>query len=240
MNRPAVLLASLAALGGCALPVPIVLMGYAADSISLVASDKTLSDHALSAVADEDCALWRVVTDEEICIDDGGPIDVMVASADGPIVYGGPTAAASRPATGNEPQPEAAAGPVAVLPAGAPIGAIAALVSADTYTDIRQTGERPPLTAAVTAVPVATPPTTAPVPAAADPDFVAVSELGFAVPFPPVRPDARSVADASSPPRSVSNIPLPPSIPARRGVVATLPVSAAGMVLPPPLPAERG
>ncbi len=247
LKRPAVLLAGLAVLSGCALPLPIVLVGYAADGISLAASDKTLSDHALSAVAEEDCALWRVVTDEEICIDDGRRIDVMVASANGPVVYGGPAEAAARPATNTEPQPDVAAGRVAVLPAGAPIGAIAALVSADTYADIRNAGETIPLSAAATSAPAGAPGTAVPVRAAADPDLVTVSELGFTVPFPPARPEHRSATHSGLPrpsvsdlPSTVDDIPLPPSIPARRDVVATLPGAAAGMILPPPLPAERG
>ena len=253
LRRPTVLLAGLAVLSGCALPLPIVLAGYAADGISLVASERTLSDHALSAGAEEDCALWRVVTDEEICIDDGRRIDIMVASADGPVVYGAPTQAAPRPAADSAPSVDAATGPVAILPAGAPIGAIAALVSSDSYADIRNAGERnadetPVLSAAVTATPAEVSRTTAPAREAAHPDLISVSELGFAVPFPPVRPEARSVADSGgSPLRSVSHlpsgvsdIPRPPTMPARRGVVATLPAGAAGIALPPPVPAERG
>ena len=246
-KRPAALLAGLVVLSGCALPLPIVLAGYAADGISLVASDRTLSDHALSAVAEEDCALWRVVTDEDICIDDGRRIDVMVASADGPVAYGASTQAAPRPAASGGPSRDAATGPVAVLPAGAPIGAIAALVSSDSYADIRNADAAPPPSATVSAVPAGVSRTIAPVRATADPDVVTVSQLGFAVPFPPVRPEARSVADGglltrsvSRIPSAVTDIPLPPSLPARRGILAILPSGAAGMALPPPIPAERG
>ncbi|MGP1397028.1 MAG: hypothetical protein ACTS3R_16095 [Inquilinaceae bacterium] len=40
---------------------------YVADGVSLVASGKTITDHALSAAVAEDCAMWRVTRGEAIC-----------------------------------------------------------------------------------------------------------------------------------------------------------------------------
>ena len=57
------------ALGGCALPLPLQLASFAADGVSFAATGKSVSDHGLSAVAGQDCALWRGVTEGEICVD---------------------------------------------------------------------------------------------------------------------------------------------------------------------------
>lgn len=64
-------------LGGCALPVPIQIASWALDGASLFATGKSVTDHGLSAVAQEDCAMWRVATTGEVCIDgEGGGIAV--------------------------------------------------------------------------------------------------------------------------------------------------------------------
>ncbi len=55
-------------LGGCSLlPVSFQVASFALDGISLVTTQKSLTDHGLSAVAQKDCALWRGVTGEGIC-----------------------------------------------------------------------------------------------------------------------------------------------------------------------------
>lgn len=41
-----------------------------ADGISLVTTDKTLTDHGLSAIAGKDCAVWRGIKGEDICFDE--------------------------------------------------------------------------------------------------------------------------------------------------------------------------
>ena len=48
-------------LAGCALPVPVVMTSYAVDGIFFVGTGKTATDHAISAVADQDCRLWRAM-----------------------------------------------------------------------------------------------------------------------------------------------------------------------------------
>lgn len=70
---------------GCALPSAIAIASYAATGISYLASGKSVSDHALSAMADRDCAMFRIVMGEDICRDQGDqPEDgVVVASLDG-------------------------------------------------------------------------------------------------------------------------------------------------------------
>lgn len=59
-------------LGGCgAIPPAIGLLSYAADGVSFLASGKTLSDHALSAAANQDCKLFRMAQNLEVCADWG-------------------------------------------------------------------------------------------------------------------------------------------------------------------------
>jgi len=69
-------------LGGCILPVGVQVASMIADGISLVTTDKTLTDHGLSAVTEQDCAMWRVINGEEVCRDyEQGP--AMTADAEG-------------------------------------------------------------------------------------------------------------------------------------------------------------
>ncbi len=54
---------------GCALPVTVAAAGYALSGFTLVDQGKTVSDVVLSAALDEDCALWRIIQDQPVCID---------------------------------------------------------------------------------------------------------------------------------------------------------------------------
>jgi hypothetical protein len=55
-------------LGGCALPVGVQIASWALDGISLVATKKSMTDHGLSILTQKDCAMWRVVKQEKICV----------------------------------------------------------------------------------------------------------------------------------------------------------------------------
>jgi len=69
-------------LGGCFLPAGVQIASFFAEGVSLMTTDKTLGDHGLSAVTNQDCAVWRVINDEEICRDyEPGDSPVMVANA---------------------------------------------------------------------------------------------------------------------------------------------------------------
>jgi len=57
------------ALTGCALPVPLQVASWALDGISYIATDKSVTDHGLSIVAQQDCALLRGVTEGKVCRD---------------------------------------------------------------------------------------------------------------------------------------------------------------------------
>lgn len=56
-------------LGGCVVPPAITIASYVADGVSYLASGKSLEDHALSAITDQDCALHRVIQEKAICSD---------------------------------------------------------------------------------------------------------------------------------------------------------------------------
>ena len=72
-------------LGGCGLPPAISVASWAIDGISYMASGKSVTDHALSEVMQQDCALFRAVQERNICSDftidtEGGP-SILVAAA---------------------------------------------------------------------------------------------------------------------------------------------------------------
>jgi hypothetical protein len=54
-------------LTGCVLPPALTIVSIAADGLSLISSGKSVSDHALSAVIDRDCAVYRFAKGAEIC-----------------------------------------------------------------------------------------------------------------------------------------------------------------------------
>ncbi len=68
-------------LGACALPAVYSIATLAVDGISYATSGKGLSDHAISAVANEDCAMWRVLVARPICRDADMPETVVAAAA---------------------------------------------------------------------------------------------------------------------------------------------------------------
>ncbi len=72
---------------GCGLPPAVTIASFAIDAISLAVSEKTVADHALSQIAQKDCAMWRGFTGDELCIDEDSAF--AVAAADGQPTAGG-------------------------------------------------------------------------------------------------------------------------------------------------------
>jgi len=69
-------------LGACGMPIGIQIASLFADGVSYLTTEKTLTDHGISAVADQDCALWRGIEGEDICRDpDAAPADEGVQTA---------------------------------------------------------------------------------------------------------------------------------------------------------------
>jgi hypothetical protein len=58
---------AVAALPGCGLPTAVTVATYAADGVSFVATGKRVTDHALSAAVDRDCALLRAMNGDAVC-----------------------------------------------------------------------------------------------------------------------------------------------------------------------------
>lgn len=56
-------------LSACAVPVTVAAASYAMSGFTLIDQGKTVSDIALSAALDQDCALWRIIQDQPICVD---------------------------------------------------------------------------------------------------------------------------------------------------------------------------
>lgn len=65
-------------LSGCALPVSVQIASFAATGFSYMTTGKGISDHAVSAVTEQDCAIHRIALGEEMCseTDDKGSVVV--------------------------------------------------------------------------------------------------------------------------------------------------------------------
>jgi len=83
MRKSVLVVGACALLGGCALPVPIQVASWAIDIISVVTTEKSITDHGLSALTRKDCALYRAVTEDDniVCRDVDDRKDVMTADA---------------------------------------------------------------------------------------------------------------------------------------------------------------
>ena len=66
-------------LTGCALPPAVTVASLVLDGASYVATGKSTTDHAISAVANEDCALLRAIDGEDICDPNGEVLLALVA-----------------------------------------------------------------------------------------------------------------------------------------------------------------
>jgi hypothetical protein len=67
-------------LGGCAaIPPALSIASYALDGISLLASGRTVTDHMISAAAEQDCKLLRMAQNLEVCTDWGTEPQVAAA-----------------------------------------------------------------------------------------------------------------------------------------------------------------
>ncbi len=62
------------------MPPAVTVASFAADSVSYVATGKSTTDHAISAVVRQDCALLRVIQDKEFCDPDGEVLIELIAS----------------------------------------------------------------------------------------------------------------------------------------------------------------
>lgn len=70
--------------GACSVPLAVSGAGYAADGALLVATDKSSSDHMISIVSKQDCALLRVVRKRAVCKPRDGDPDPYKVDYDDP------------------------------------------------------------------------------------------------------------------------------------------------------------
>ncbi len=61
-------------LTGCGMPPTLTIISSVANGISFISNGKSLSDVALSAMTDKDCAVYRIVTNKEICHEETGTL----------------------------------------------------------------------------------------------------------------------------------------------------------------------
>ena len=70
--------------GACGAPLAVTGASYAADGGLLVASEKTSTDHVISVVSKQDCALWRVIKGRAVCKPREGDKDPYKVDYDDP------------------------------------------------------------------------------------------------------------------------------------------------------------
>ncbi len=81
MRTAIVLGAAALAVSGCALlPAPVQIASLTLDGVSFVVSKKSVADHVISIAMQQDCALWRGVTEGRLCYPDGAP--TMIAETE--------------------------------------------------------------------------------------------------------------------------------------------------------------
>jgi len=84
MRKSLILIGLPLLLGGCGLPPALTAASWALDGVSYLVSGKSVTDHAISEVAAQDCALFRVVQERAICEDyeiDGNDGVTLTAAA---------------------------------------------------------------------------------------------------------------------------------------------------------------
>ena len=68
--RATIIVVAILLLAGCvAIPPAVSIASWAINGVSYLASGKSVSDHAISAVLDQDCATWRILKGDPICVD---------------------------------------------------------------------------------------------------------------------------------------------------------------------------
>lgn len=84
MKNVSTVLFGLLFLQGCALPLPVQIATLAFDGVSYLTTKKSIADHGLSLAAGEDCAMWRGLAGEAICVDDDAAPVMLAANETAP------------------------------------------------------------------------------------------------------------------------------------------------------------
>jgi hypothetical protein len=68
--RATIIVVAVLTLAGCvAIPPAVSIASWAINGVSYLASGKSVSDHAISAVLEQDCAMWRILKGDPICVE---------------------------------------------------------------------------------------------------------------------------------------------------------------------------
>lgn len=70
---------SVSGCGLVAIPPALTIASYAADGISFLVTGKSVTDHAVSEVADADCAMWRMIKMQNPCLNEEGEAEMLIA-----------------------------------------------------------------------------------------------------------------------------------------------------------------
>lgn len=73
------------ALTGCAMPLSVRLASYAVDAITYLATEKSTTDHGLSLVMNQDCALLRAIKTDSVCVEYQDEGRIVVAALPPPL-----------------------------------------------------------------------------------------------------------------------------------------------------------
>jgi len=98
--RMAVLIALVLVIAGCALPPAFTIASFVADGISMASSGKTVTDQAISFLAQKDCRLWRLVQGKSICGSEASVVAVAVLPPALPLRAASPALRAPEPNVG--------------------------------------------------------------------------------------------------------------------------------------------
>ncbi|NKB48572.1 MAG: hypothetical protein GKS02_04305 [Alphaproteobacteria bacterium] len=148
-------------LTGCALPPAVTVASLVLDGVSYVSTGKSTTDHAISALADEDCALLRVVDGKEVCDPNGEVLFALAAddpanenwyldpetgSPDPNVTTGWGTVSDLEAAVENEPQAQ----PEVSATSAKNLGAVASATPALTPGPVGQGKNLTPMVTAIT------------------------------------------------------------------------------------------
>ncbi len=192
--RLGIVAGSILLLAGCAaIPPAVSIATWAIEGATLAFSGKSVSDHAISAVARKDCAMWHLLKGEPVCKDyraEGGPALAAVAPLPAPPEPAKlDLASAPPPAVGGAPGGTILLASFAPTPAprlGAASGGTAPIIETTAPIEVSDLGDDKParLSPEVEAIAAQAAPTPAPGPAPPAPtvDRHFVSIGSYAVP----------------------------------------------------------
>jgi len=114
-------------LAGCALPPAVTIVSFVADGISTASSGKTVTDRAISLLAQKDCRLWRLMQGKSICGSEASVVAVAALPPALPLRAASPALLPPEPSLGAvtllaEP-PASAPAPMAFTPSAVAIPA---------------------------------------------------------------------------------------------------------------------